>query len=509
MKEEKIGDLQEKFAQLKAKLAEIEALNSAEALLFWDQSTYMPPGGASARASQMAALGRITHEKFTDKAIGSLLDELKWHEQSLPYDSDEASLLRVARRDYERCARVPPSFMQRFHTNVAESYEAWARARPADDFSIVRPYLERTLELSREYAGFFPGYEHIADPLIAAEDYGLTASIIRKLFAELREKLVPLVHAVIHKPEVDDSPLHHTFPEDRQTQFGLDVIRRIGYDMERGRQDKTRHPYMVKFSIGDVRITTRARANNFGEAFFSTLHEAGHAVYEQGICREYEDTPLAKGASAGMHESQSRLWENVVGRSLDFWKFFYPRLQSFFPEQLHAVSLDTFYRAVNKVKPSLIRTEADEVTYNLHVMIRFDLELELLEGKLAVRDLPEAWRARYQNDLGITSPTDRDGVLQDVHWYQSFIGGLFQGYTLGNIISAQLFDAAIQKHPQIISEIESGEFRTLYEWLRSNIYQYGRKYDTSELIMRATGRPMTIDPYIRYLTSKYQALYGI
>jgi len=492
-----------KLQELKTRLAEINDLESAAALLRWDQTTYMPAGGASARARQLATLSRLAHEKFTDPTIGRLLDELRPFGESLPYDSDEASLIRVTRRDYEKAVKVPPEFMAQLHSHAAASFGVWTQARPANDFALVQPYLEKTLDLSRQLADFFPGYEHIADPLIDFADEGMKVSTVRALFADLREQLVPIVEAITARQPADDACLHQTFPEAQQLAFGIEVIKRFGYDFERGRQDKTHHPFMTKFSLGDVRITTRVKENDLSEALFSTMHEAGHALYEQGIRMDLEGTPLADGTSSGVHESQSRLWENVVGRSRGFWEFWYPKLQAAFPEQLGSVSLDTFYRAINKVQRSLIRTDADEVTYNLHVTIRFDLELALLEGRLAVRDLPEAWRERYKADLGITPPDDRDGVLQDVHWYSFVVGGSFQGYTLGNILSAQFFEAAQKAHPEITSEIQHGDFSTLRNWLRQNIYQHGRKFMPSELVERVTGGPLSIDPYLRYLREKY------
>ena len=495
--------MEDKLQELKTRLTEINDLESAAALLRWDQSTYMPAGGAAARARQLATLGRLAHEKFVDPAIGRLLEDLQPYEESRPYDSDEASLIRVTRRDYERAVKVPPEFMAQLHSHAAASFGVWTQARPANDFALVRPYLEKTLDLSRQLADFFPGYEHIADPLIDFADEGMTVSTVRALFADLREQLAPIVEAITAQPPADDACLHQTFPEAQQLAFGVEVIKRFGYDFERGRQDKTHHPFMTKFSLGDVRITTRVKENDLSEALFSTMHEAGHALYEQGIRMDLEGTPLADGTSSGVHESQSRLWENVVGRSRGFWEFWYPKLQAAFPEQLGSVSLDTFYRAINKVQRSLIRTDADEVTYNLHVTIRFDLELALLEGRLAVRDLPEAWRERYKADLGITPPDDRDGVLQDVHWYSFVVGGGFQGYTLGNILSAQFFEAAQKAHPEITSEIQHGDFSTLRNWLRQNIYQHGRKFMPSELVERVTGGPLSIDPYLRYLREKY------
>lgn len=498
-----------KLQELKNILMEVFDLSHAAALLQWDQATYMPPGGAEARARQMALLGRLAHERFTDPAVGHLLDDLQPYAEGLPYESDDAALIRVTRRDYERELRLPSAFVADVANHTAMSYQAWTEARPANDFTRMRPMLEKTLDLSCRYAGYFPGYEHIADPLIDVADYGMKASSVAAVFADLRAQLVPLVQAITGQPPADDSCLRQHFPEDRQLAFGLEIIKHYGYDFNRGRQDKTHHPFMTKFSLGDVRITTRVRDNDLGDALFSTLHECGHALYEQGIDLAYEGTPLASGTSAGVHESQSRLWENIVGRSRGFWERFYPDLQKTFPEQLKTVSLDTFYRAINKVQRSLIRVDADEVTYNLHVMIRFDLELQLLDGRLEVRHLPEAWHARYQSDLGITAPDDRDGVLQDVHWYGGFIGGAFQGYTLGNILSALFYDAALQAHPEIPAEISQGKFDTLHAWLKDNIYQPGSKFTTSELVERVTGGSLRVEPYIRYLRGKYQELYAL
>jgi len=501
--------LDTKLQELKRHLQEVSDLDSAAALLNWDQTTYMPPGGAAARGRQIALLAQLSHEKLTDPAVGKLLDDLRSYEESLPYDSDDASLIRVARRNFQRAVKVPASFMAALSAHMAESYEAWAKARPQNDFASVRPYLEKTLDLSRQLANYFPGYEHIADPLIDYLDYGMKASTIRAIFSELRSQLVPLVEAITSQPPADDSCLHRTFPEAQQIAFGTDVIRCLGYDFERGRLDKTHHPFMTKFSLGDVRITTRVDEQDLGNCLFSMVHEAGHAMYEQGIRMELEATPLAGGTSSGVHESQSRLWENIVGRGRGFWEHFYPKLQAAFPDQLGSVPLDTFYRAINKVQRSLIRTEADEVTYNLHVMLRFDFELMMLEGTLAVRDLPDAWHARYKADLGLRASDDKDGVLQDVHWYGGYIGGVFQGYTLGNILSAQFYAAALKAHPEIPAQIARGEFGTLRGWLTEHVYQHGSKFTASELLARATGGPLNIEPYIHYLREKYGALYKL
>jgi len=349
----------------------------------------------------------------------------------------------------------------------------------------------------------------VADPLIDDADEGMTTASMGALFAELRKELVPIVSAISNQPAIDDHCLRGTFIESAQLDFGLSVVKQIGYDLERGRLDKTLHPFCTKFSAGDVRITTRVDESRMGEALFSTLHEAGHALYEQGVSSKLEGTPLGSGASAGVHESQSRLWENMVGRGRAFWRHFYPVLQHSFPDQLRGVTLETFYRAINKVERSLIRTDADEVTYNLHIMMRFDLELGLLEGHLQVKDLPGAWRERMQADFGLVPTDDRDGCLQDVHWYMGAIGGGFQSYTIGNILSAQFYAAAIKARPDIPNEIAAGEFRALHDWLRTHVYQYGRKFKPTELVERATGGEMNLGPYLCYLRAKYGEFYRL
>jgi carboxypeptidase Taq len=497
------------LADLKRRLLEVDDLESAGALLGWDQSTYMPPGGAEARGRQLATLGSLAHQKLTDPEVGRLLEALRPHEESLAPTSDDASLIRVTRRDYEKAVRIPSAFMAELGRHGAASYQAWTTARPANDFATMRPHLERTVELSRQLADFFPGYGHVADPLIDFADEGLTAETVRSLFARLRAELVPIARAITAQPAADDSCLRQHFPQPEQWAFGEEAIKRFGFDFDRGRQDRTHHPFTTKFAIGDVRITTRVDEHDLREGLFATLHEAGHGLYEQGIRPELEGTPLGRGTSSGVHESQSRLWENLVGRSLAFWEFSYPRLQAVFPQQLGGVTLDTFYRAINKVERSLIRVEADEVTYNLHVMLRFELELQLLEGSLLVADLPAAWRERFNADLGVAPPDDKDGVLQDMHWYGGQVGGMFQGYTLGNIMGAQFFEAARTARPQIGAEIAAGEFGTLLSWLTENIYRHGRTLTTAELLQQVTGGPLRIEPYIAYLRQKYGALYDL
>jgi len=502
--------LEVKLAELKRRLLEISDLDAVNSVLNWDHATYMPKGGAAARARHGAMLSRLRHERSIDPALGKLLDALTPYAEDLPYDSDDASLIRVARRDFEKAIKIPADYVARASANSSASYDAWTRARPANDFATMVPYLENSIELSREYADFFAPYEHVADPLIDVAEEGMTAAMITELFSQLKSDLQPIARAISDQPATDDECLRGTFNEVDQLDFSLSVVKRFGYDMDRGRLDKTHHPFCSKFSLGDIRITTRVNESKFGSALFAAMHEAGHAIYEQGIAPELEGTPLGTGTSWGVHESQSRLWENVVGRSRPFWEHFYLSLRDRFPDQLREVSFESFYRAINKVQRSLIRTDADEVTYNLHIMMRFDLELELLEGRLRVKDLPEAWRARMEDSLGISPADDRDGCLQDVHWYGvSTVGGGFQSYTIGNILSAQFYDAAFKAHPTIPHEMRQGEFGTLHRWLRNNLYQNGRKFTPAELLLRATGKAMTTRPYIDYLYGKYGELYRL
>ena len=497
------------LAELKRRYVEIGDLRAAGAVLSWDQSTYMPEGGAEARGRQNATLDRIAHELSIAPELGRLLDRLEPYAKSLPPDSDDACLVRVGRRNFEKATKVPPDYVARASAHAAASYDAWTRARPANDFAAMIPFLEKTVELSREYSGFFAPFAAIADPHIDDADEGMTTASVQRLFTGLRDALVPLVNAICEQPPADDSCLRQSFAKPVQFDFARRVAGRMGYDFKRGRLDLTHHPFCTKFDAGDVRITTRINENDIGDALFSTLHEAGHGMYEQGVSAALDRVPLGQGVSSGVHESQSRLWENIVARSHRFWEYFYPAAQQSFPEQLGHVPLATFHRAINKVARSLIRTDADEVTYNLHIMLRFRLELDLLEGRLRVKDLPEAWRAAMASDLGIVPPDDRDGCLQDVHWYGGSVGGGFQSYTIGNILAAQFYDAALNAHPEIPAEIASGEFGTLRAWLTANIYRHGSKFTPNDTIKRATGEAMTTAPYLDYLRGKYGELYRL
>ncbi|WP_027482096.1 carboxypeptidase M32 [Deinococcus pimensis] len=498
-----------KFAELRARLTEITDLTSVGAVLGWDRSTYLPEGGGAARARQSGLLSRLRHEKATDAGLGRLLDELEAGGGHLDAGGFEARLIRVARRDFDRATRLPQDFVERMSRHTNETYSAWVRARPANDFAGMVPRLERTLELSREYAAFFPEFDHPMDVFVDGSDEGMTVARVREVFARLREALVPLVATVTAAPEPRTDFLHRHYPAADQLRFAEAVIADYGYDFSRGRQDLTAHPFCTRFSVDDVRITTRVKETDLTEALFSTLHESGHAMYEQGVDPAFEGLPLARGTSAGVHESQSRLWENVVGRGARFWQHYFPRLRDAFPEQLADVTEEELYRAVNVVRRSLIRTDADELTYNLHVILRFELELAMHEGTLEVRDLADAWHARYEQDLGVRAPSDTDGVLQDVHWHAGLIGGAFHGYTLGNVLSLQFWEAARRAHPDIPDEVARGEFGTLRGWLTRHVYRLGRSRTAAEVALAATGAELDVEPYLRYLRGKYGELYGV
>jgi carboxypeptidase Taq len=494
---------------LKRHLTEVADLESVSRLVEWDESVYMPAGSARAHTRQKRTLARLAHEKFTSPSVGRLLDELAVKCEDLPDDSDDASLIRVTKREYDRALRVPPQFVTRLEEHKSDCCDAWFKARHENDFSIIIPCLKTAIDLSRQFAGFFPRYQHVADPLIENQDYGMTVSTLRPLFQTLRERLLPLLKAIGNQPEPEDSFLYQRYPKIKQLRFGQRVIERCGFDFMRGRQDLSMLPFATNMSPDDVRITTSVNEDSFFDSFSSTMHEAGHAMYDQGIPGAYEGSPLGKAPSMGMHEGHARLWENIVGRSESFWSYFFPVLKAVFSDQLEGISLEAFYRAINKVRPSLKRMEADEVTYNLHVMIRFDLELALLEGALEVEDLPEAWNERYSSDLNIIPASCSDGVLQDVHWYSDLFGGGFQSYAIGNIISILCFDGATREHPGVIKEMEEGAFTSLSSWLYSNVYQHGAKFTAAELIQSMGHAELSVEPYLEYLHSKYGRLYHL
>lgn len=500
--------MEKKLEHLKEILAEVRDLVTTAALLEWDAQVNMPPGGAQARSYQMGTIQKLAHAIGTSAEVGHLLDDLQPYAESLDPDSDDARLVRVTRRLYEQQVRVPSDMVEEFAQLTTLGYHAWEKARADNDFPHFQPILEKIIDNRRRYAELFAPYEHVYDPLLDIYEPGMKTRQVQGIFNALRPQQVALVRAISQKPQVDDSFLHQAYDGQAQWDFGVEVISRFGYDWKRGRQDKSVHPFTISFSINDVRITTRITPDFLNTALFGTIHETGHALYESGVDQALERTLLASAASLGVHESQSRMWENLVGRSLPFWEYFYPRLQAVFPSQLGKVKLETFYKGINKVAPSLIRVEADEATYNLHIMLRLELEIAIMEGSLAVKDLPEAWNDRIQEYLGLTPPDDAQGVLQDVHWSSGYFG-YFSTYALGNLISVQLWERLNAEIPDLPQQIRSGEFSALLAWLRSNVHRHGAKFEPQELVQRVTGSKIDPAPYMRYLQGKFGAIYGL
>lgn len=497
-----------KLNQLKEILAEVYDLNAAAALLGWDQQTYMPPGGTEGRGQQLGTLQKLAHIKFTSPEVGKLLDDLVKETRILDPDSNEARLVKVTKREYDKRTRVPPEMVEEFAQATTNAYIAWMQARQASDFSIFQPHLEKIVDLRRKYAELFAPYEQIYDPLLDDFEPGLKTAEVKEIFQALRSQQVTLIQAIKDRPQVDSYFLRRKYDPDKQWDFGVKVITKFGYDWQRGRQDKAPHPFTTNFGIGDVRITTRIHEENLASGLFSTMHEAGHALYEQGVDPSLARTPLAGGASLALHESQSRMWENLVGRSFAFWEHFYPQLQATFPEQLSDISIEQFYKGINRVEPSLIRVEADEATYNLHIMLRLELEIALIEGKIEIKDLPQAWNERMEAYLGVTPPNDAQGVLQDIHWSSGLIG-YFSTYALGNLISVQLWERINEDIPDLEDQIRRGEFTALLEWLRAKIHRHGSKYEPQELVQRVTGSKIDATPYLQYLRKKYGQIYGL
>ncbi len=496
--------MSENLTRLKARLADVNALHAAVAIMDWDQQTFMPEGGAEARAQHVSQLSRLAHELLTADEVGT------WLERSageVAPGSDDAALARVVKRDFDLATKIPSALVAKKSKLAAEGHEIWVRARANNDFVSFAPFLEQLLDIVREEANHL-GYEHEPyDALLDQYEEGATADDCRRMFATLKENTVGLVRDITtHGVAVDDHLLCGEWDIARQKRLTEMMVKDIGFDFTRGRQDTAPHPFCTGWSIGDIRLTTRFQ-DHVCSSIFSSLHEAGHGMYEQGSPKAWDLTPLAGGVSLGIHESQSRLWENIVGRSKPFWKRYLHELHAEFPS-LAAIYLDEFYRLVNKVQPSLIRVEADEVTYNLHVMVRFELECDMLNGTLAVKDLPAAWNAKYKEYLGVDVPSDSKGCLQDVHWSMGSIG-YFPTYSMGNLLSYQIWNTLQQDIPNTDELIEKGEFGPILRWLQEHVYSQGRKYAPKELVMRVTGKPMQADDYVEALNKKYRDIYRI
>ena len=482
--------------ELKAVLAEIADLYHAQQILEWDARVSMPHAGAAARADVASTMTQIAHGRFVSDEVGKLLDDLDaaGHDP----DSVEGALIRITRREWERAVRVPAELAGEMVQVSGVAVAAWDEAKAASDFESFSPHLERQLELKHRHIACFPETEEPYDVLLEEYEEGLTTAQVQQIFGRLKGELVTLVDR--HRGDsVGEIP--GPYPVERQQRAGHLVLEAFGYDPESWRLDETPHPFAAKPGAGDIRLTTHTNERDLS-SLFSTMHEFGHGVYEFDIDRSFARTPLGRGTSSAIHESQSRTWENLVGRSRGFWRWFYPQLQGLFPDALGGIDESSFVRSVSAVRPGLIRGDADEVTYGLHIILRFELERELLAGTLAVRDLPEAWNARMKESLGVEVPDDARGVLQDTHWAAGLFG-YFPTYQLGNVISVQVWDRACTELGDLEERFARGEFSPLREWLSEQIYRHGSRYRPSELLQRVTGSDIDPEPYLRYLNAKF------
>ncbi|HAF61718.1 MAG TPA: carboxypeptidase [Anaerolineaceae bacterium] len=500
--------MKEKLEQLEKLLHEIHDLSAANAVLEWDQQVNMPRGAAEDRGEQMATLSRIAHIKSTSDELGKLLDDLTKEAASLAKDSDEARLIKVAKRRYDKDTKVSGDWVAEFTKATAVAQSTWEEAKVNDDFELFRPHLEKLVGLRQEYAEFFKPYDHVYDPLLDDFEPGMKTAEVQKIFADMKDEQVELIHQISQQPEIDNSFLFLKYDADGQIEFGKKVITDFGYDWNHGRQDISVHPFTTSFGLNDVRITTKIVPDFLSPCLFGTFHECGHALYEQGIAKKFNRTPIADGASMAIHESQSRMWENLIGRSEPFWKRYYKDLQKIFPSQLGNIDGSTFYKGINKVEPSLIRIEADEATYNLHIMLRLEMEIGLMEGSIQAKDAAQVWKEKFNAYLGIVPPNDRQGVLQDVHW-SSGLFGYFPTYALGNLVSVQLWDRMLQDNPDTAEQVEAGEFSKILGWYREHVHQYGAKYEPQELVQKITGEKINSAPFTRYLKDKFGKIYNL
>ncbi len=504
--------MNESLRELRERLAEIHDLRSAGGLLGWDQQTMMPERAAPLRAEALGTLGRLAHERFTDDAIGSLLSSLEGEEERLRAadpESDDAALIRVTRIDWEKSRRVPDELVAEMVRAGAHGHQAWVEARERSDFAHFLPYLARNVELRQRYVACFEGFDDPYDVLLDDYEPGMKTAEVAALFAELRGELVPLIAAVAeHADRVDNAILHGDFAPARQREVVQRVLSKLGWRADGWRLDEAAHPFAASFGPTDVRLTTRYEPDYVGMSLYGSIHEFGHGLYESQIAPELARTPLGEGVSLAVHESQSRLWENIVGRGRPFTRYLHGQLAEVFPERFGAVAPEDFYRAVNRVAPSLIRVEADEATYALHIILRFELEQAMIAGTLDLADLPEAWNARMKEYLGVDVPDDAHGVLQDVHWAGGDIG-YFSTYALGNLIGAQLWERARADLPDLDAALEQGDGTQLREWLGTNLHRHGRKFTPRETVERITGAPIAVAPFVRYLRGKLTPLYGL
>ena len=491
------------YSTYKTKMQKIADVKYASAVLQWDQETYLPPKGNDFRGQQIATLSEIAHQLFTDKTMGELLEELSLCED---LTSSEKRNIVLSKEDYERNIKLSAAFVRQLSETVNQSYHAWAKARKENSFALFEQPLNELIQLKRQEADMLGYEQHPYNALMNDYDKGLTVSKVDILFVELKTPLLNLLDSLKNKKSIDNSFLFQEFKKDNQWEFGLEILKRIGFDFEAGRQDISLHPFTTNFSSKDVRVTTRIDEHDFSNMTWSCLHEGGHALYEQGLPADQYGLPLGEYCSLSIHESQSRLWENCIGRGLPFWQHNFKLLTNSFPKQLKDINIEKFYKGINSVSPSLIRTEADELTYHFHVMIRYEIEKMLIEGSLPTKDIPACWNEMYQKYLGIKVPDDNRGCLQDIHWsHGSF--GYFATYSLGSLYAAQLYSTIEKKYPAVSEDLTNGKINSIQDWLKKEIYCNGRYYSSEELCEKATGETLQSSYFINYATKKFSEIY--
>ncbi len=504
-----MADVESTYQRLIAEIKQISLLGSCAGVLGWDKQTYMPKGGAGHRAEQLALLSGMIHERATAPQIGDYLAEIENSDLISDPRSEAAVNVRELRRDYDRAIKLPRTLVEELARVATIAQQAWREAREKSDYALFQPHLTKILDLKHQEVNALNTGETPYDTLLDDYEPGETSENLTRVFSGLRDELVELVGAIAESgKKPDENILTRTYPIDQQEEFGKIAAAQIGFNFDNGRLDITTHPFCSGIGPGDTRLTTRYNTNFFSESFFSIMHEAGHGIYDQGLNDEHYGTPMGDSISLGIHESQSRMWENFVGRSEAFWTHFYPKAQTAFPDALSDVSERDFYAAVNAVAPSYIRVEADEATYNLHIMLRFELEQALIDGGLKAEDVPGVWNETFKKYLGLTPPDDARGCLQDIHWSGGGIG-YFPTYSLGNLYAAQFFEQARQEVGDLNAQFAEGVFEPLKNWLTEKIYSQGQRYRANELIEVVTGKPLSHEPLMRHLRAKYEPLYGI
>ena len=492
------------YEEYKNQMQRIADVNYSSALLSWDQETYMPEGGAELRARQQSTLAGISHDLFTAESLGKVLAELL-KDNSL--DERQKANVNQTMKDYLKAKKYTRAFVEEMSQSISEAFNAWQEAKSKSDFNIFAPKLKKLVELKRKECELLGYADHPYDSLLELHEPGLTTKDVETLFDEVRASLVPFVKRIAAKPLHSSALLHLNYDKTKQWDFSVHVLKAMHFDFNHGRQDISIHPFTINFGAEDVRVTTRIDLQNLSDCVTGTIHEGGHALYEQGLPSSEYGLPSGEAVSLGIHESQSRLWENNVGRSIAFWKGQFAELQKYFPDQLKNSSAQDIFSAINVVQPSFIRINADELTYHFHIMIRFEVEKALFENKIQVEDIPATWNQLYKDYLGIDVPSAAEGCLQDVHWsHGSF--GYFPTYSLGSFYAAQFFDKAKKDLPSLEKEIEAGNYSSLLKWLRENIHQHGKRYPAKELCERVTGEKLNFRYFMEYAKEKYDVLYG-